>query len=95
MPATRQLLLPPVDGGFTGGRDTVVVPPEDVLAVCVVRVPDPVLLAVEPVPVVGDVTTVVDVGVWDVDPVCAPPVWLPVEPVPDGGGEMVTGGGGV
>lgn len=94
MPATRQLLVPPVAGGFTGGREICVVPPEDVLAVCVVvRMPDPVPLPVDPAPEVGDVTAVVDVDVWDVDPVCAPPVWLPVEPVSVCGGELVTGGG--
>ena len=73
-----------------------VVPPEDVPAVCVVvQVPDCVPLPDEPVPVVGGVMVVVCVVVWDADPVCNPPVWLPVEPVPVCGGEMMTGGGGV
>ena len=93
MPATRQLLVPPVAGGFTGGREICVVPPEDVLAVCVVvRVPDCMPLPVDPVPVVGGVTVVDGVEVSDVDPVCPPPVGPAVEPVPVDGGEMVTGG---
>ena len=87
----RQLFVAPVAGGFTGGREICVVPPEDVPAVCVVvRVPDPVPLAVDPAPVAGGVTAVADVDVWDVDPVCA----LPAEPVPVCGGEVITGGGG-
>ena len=93
VPAVRQLLVPPVAGGFTGGREICVVPPEDVLATCVVvRVPDPVPLPVDPAPDVGDVAAVADVDVWDVDPVCPPLVGPAVEPVPVDGGEMVTGG---
>ena len=93
VPAVRQLLDPPVDVDVAGGLEIVVLLPEDVLAVCaVVRVPDCSTLPVDPVPVVGGVTVVGGVEVWDVDPVCPPPVGSAVEPVPVDGGEMVTGG---